>query len=128
MPRDVFFLIHSRRTGIVPLIWPRPLPSVPLPVSYSLHNHTMLYILWPFTELFHRVWAIARKTPHNKIYEMHFHEFYSDDIIYMFRIGKLFIFRRQFYCTCSLWYSSIAASPHECIILTINCMYSKIAS
>ena len=47
---------------------------------------------------------------HDKLYkktnEMHFLEFYSDNILYMFRIGKLFIFRRQFYCTYILWYVS----------------------
>ena len=92
---------------------------------------------------------------YNKTNEMHFLEFYSDNILYMFRIGKLFIFRRQLYCTCSLWYVScihvdqllprsrwnllfdiifssilivVAAGPHECMIHTINSMYSKIAS
>ena len=35
---------------------------------------------------------------------MNFLELYSDYILYMFRIGKLFIFRRRFYCTCSLWH------------------------
>jgi hypothetical protein len=84
---------------------------------------------------------------------MHFHEFYSDNILYMFRVGKLFIFRRQFYCKWSLWYVSfilvdltattiemevgrtwrsssmvVAAGPNQCMIHTINCMYSKISS
>ena len=43
---------------------------------------------------------------YNKTNEMHFLEFYSDNILYMFQIGKLFIFRRQFYCTWTLWYVS----------------------
>ena len=30
---------------------------------------------------------------YNKTNEMHFIEFYSDNILYAFRIGKLFIFR-----------------------------------
>ena len=78
---------------------------------------------------------------------MHFHGFYYDNILCMFRIGKLVIFRRQFYCTCSLWYvilscihmdlllprsrwnsTVVVASPHECMIRTVNCMNSKIAS
>ena len=33
---------------------------------------------------------------YNKTNEMHCLEFYSDNILHMFRIGKLFIFRRQF--------------------------------
>jgi hypothetical protein len=40
---------------------------------------------------------------YNKTNEMYFIDFNSDNILYMFRIGKLFIFRRNFYCTCSLW-------------------------
>ena len=43
---------------------------------------------------------------YNKTNEMYFLESYSDNIFYMFRIGKLFIFRKQFNCTCSLWYVS----------------------
>ena len=49
---------------------------------------------------------IILKVHHTKLYnktEMNFLEFYSVNILYMFRIGKLFIFRRKFYCTCSLW-------------------------
>ena len=67
---------------------------------------------------------------------MYFLEFYPGNILYMFRIDKPFIFRSHFYCTCSLWYVLrihvdsivVAASPHECVIHTINCMYSKISS
>ena len=68
---------------------------------------------------------------------MHFLEFYSENILYMFQIGKLFIFRRQFYCTCSCYHDRngtgsisivVAASPHKCMIHTINCIYSKTAS
>jgi hypothetical protein len=42
----------------------------------------------------------------NKTNEIHFLECYSDYILYMFRTGKLFIFKRHFYSTCSLWYVS----------------------
>ena len=58
----------------------------------SCQNNTTAHMFW--------------HSLYNKTNEMHFLEFYSDNIIYMFRIGKLFIFRRQFYCTCSLWYVS----------------------
>ena len=90
----------------------------------------------------HKIWYdidLHHDKLYNKTNEMHFLEFYSDNIFYVFRIGKLIIFRRQFYCTCSAWTSYyhdwdgsilivIAGSPHECMIHTINCMYSKIAS
>ena len=72
--------------------------------------------------------AVHHDELYNKTNEMHFREFYSDKILYVFRIGKLFIFRRQFYCTCSSISTVVAASLHERMIHTINCMYSKIAS
>ena len=57
---------------------------------------------------------------HDKLYdksnEMHFLEFYSGNILYMFRIDKLYIFRRQFYCTCSLWYVSCIHVDFVCMI------------
>ena len=62
----------------------------------------------PFTQrIFHL--QMNAKTDcifYNKTNEMNFLEFYSLNILYMFRIGKLFIFRRQFSCTCSVWYVS----------------------
>ena len=41
---------------------------------------------------------------YNKTNEMHFRKFYSDNIHYILQRDKVFIFRRQFYRTCSLWY------------------------
>jgi hypothetical protein len=35
---------------------------------------------------------------YNKSNEIHFLEFYSENILYIFQIGKLFFVRRQFYC------------------------------
>ena len=62
------------------------------------------------TDSLSRTFDIILTVYHDKLYnetnEMHFLEFYSDNIFYMFRIGKLFISRRQFYCACSLWYAS----------------------
>ena len=57
---------------------------------------------------------------YSKTNQMHFHEFYSDNILYVFRIGKLFVYLQEAMVA--------AASPHECMMHTINCMYSKIAS
>ena len=73
------------------------------------------------TEICWNIFDIILTVHHDKLYnktkEMHFLEFYSDNILYMFRIAKLFIFRRQFYCTFSLWYVS-------CIYVT-NCYHDR---
>ena len=55
---------------------------------------------------FNIILTVHRDKLNYKTNEMHFFKFYFVNILYMFRIGKLFIFRKQFYCTCSLWYVS----------------------
>ena len=49
--------------------------------------------------IFNIILTVHHDKLHNKINEMNFLEFHSDNILYMFLKGKLFIFRRQFYCT-----------------------------
>ena len=54
-------------------------------------------------DIFGIMLTVHRDRWYNKTSEKPFLEFYSDYFLYMFRIAKLFIFRRQFYCTYSLW-------------------------
>jgi hypothetical protein len=51
--------------------------------------------------IFNIILTVRRDKLYNKTNEMHFFEFYSVNTLYMFRIGKLFIFRMQFSCTYS---------------------------
>ena len=37
--------------------------------------------------------VLSERPSYNKINEMHLFEFYSDNNLYMFRVGKLFIFK-----------------------------------
>ena len=68
---------------------------------------------------------------------MHFLKFYSDKILYMFRIGNFihlqeaillymqFMVCIMYSCRLAATMTVVAASLHECMI---NCMYSKTAS
>ena len=79
--------------------------------------------------IFFIVMTVHRDKLCDKTKEMYFLEFCFDNILYMFRIGKLFIFRTQFYCTCSLWYVSGVSMIHTINLLFLfeirrNCLRS----
>ena len=56
------------------------------------------------TYFFNIIMTVHHDKLYDKTNEMHFLKFYSDNILYKFRVGKVSICRRQFFCTCSLWY------------------------